>query len=78
MWVHGDLDVTTIPTLGPGLWSLRALFLDLFLGKEERGPSHTKSCLSPFFMLGLQLGGGRAFWPTKRLSPHSYLFIKGC
>lgn len=31
MWVHGDLDVAAIPTLGPGRWPLRALFVDLFL-----------------------------------------------
>lgn len=68
MWVHGDLDVSAIPTLRPGLWPLRALFVDLLLGKEGRGPSHTESSLSPFFRLSPQLGGGRGFWPTKRLS----------
>lgn len=66
-----DFHLISVPTLSPGLWPLGALFVDLLLGKEERDLSHTKSSLSPFFLLGSQLGGGRSFWPTKGLSPHS-------
>lgn len=45
-----DFHFISIPTLSPGLWPLGALFVDLLSEKEEGGPSHTKSSLSPFFL----------------------------